>query len=517
MSVLESRTKKSIRNAQIALFYYLLNTGLQFISRKVFIDCLGTEVLGLNTTATNLLQFLNIAELGIGAAVSYSLYKPLVENDKKTISEIISIQGFLYNRIGWIIIALTILLLLFFPVIFRDITIPLWYSYATFSVLLLSALGGYFFNYNQVLIVADQKEYKLNNVLQPIKLVKILFQIILIYYLTNGYICWLILELVGAILTIYGLKYLIKIEYPWLNSKICLGKKLISSYPSIVIKTKQLFVHKISAFALTQCSPLIIFAFTSLSFIAIYGNYLLIITGVTVLIGAFFNSINAGVGSFVAEHDNRDSFRFFKELFTIRLFISILACYWVFKLANSFVEIWVGKEYLIDSTLFYLLVLIMYISCTRLTVDSFINAYGLFNDTWAPLVETILNIGLSILLGNCFGTFGVLSGVIVSQLIIVLGWKPYFLFSQGLKLSYLRYLYLYAILLLLSGFSIGISEMIFSYLHIYSVNSFSSFLYYVALICIISTIVQIVIYYLFSKDMRLFCTRIFSFLLFKIK
>ena len=112
----------------------------------------------------NLLQFLNLAELGVGAAVSYSLYKPLAINDYQQINEIVSIQGYLYSKIGVVVFFAGTVLMLFFPVFFSDIKVPLWYAYATFGVLFVSALIGYFLNYQQVLLISDQKEYKLNYV-----------------------------------------------------------------------------------------------------------------------------------------------------------------------------------------------------------------------------------------------------------------------------------------------------------------------------------------------------------------
>ena len=62
-------------------FFFLFNLILQFLFRKILLEKLGVEVLGLNTTALNLLQFINLAELGIGASVSYSLYKPLLNKN----------------------------------------------------------------------------------------------------------------------------------------------------------------------------------------------------------------------------------------------------------------------------------------------------------------------------------------------------------------------------------------------------------------------------------------------------
>ena len=96
-----SRTSKSIRNSKVALIYTFFNSILSFFSRKIFLDHLGTEILGLNTTAVNILQFLNLAELGIGTAVTFTIYKPLFEKDYESVNEIVSVQGWLYRRIAW--------------------------------------------------------------------------------------------------------------------------------------------------------------------------------------------------------------------------------------------------------------------------------------------------------------------------------------------------------------------------------------------------------------------------------
>ena len=157
----------------MALVFYFINLILQFFSRKIFLDYLGAEVLGLNTTATNLLQFLNLAELGVGAAIACTLYKPLAEKDTDTINEIVSLQGWLYRRIAWIVIAGSVVLMAFFPWIFAKMPLPLWYAYASFGVLLVSGLLSYFVNYKQIVLSADQKEayayHKGNGILAKIQ------------------------------------------------------------------------------------------------------------------------------------------------------------------------------------------------------------------------------------------------------------------------------------------------------------------------------------------------------------
>ncbi|MBR6270249.1 MAG: sugar transporter, partial [Bacteroidales bacterium] len=99
------RTSKSLKNSQVAIVIQILSLIVGFISRKIFLDFLGTEILGLNTTATSILNFLNIAELGISSAIAVTLYKPIYDGDRKSIREIVALQGWLYKRVALFIIA----------------------------------------------------------------------------------------------------------------------------------------------------------------------------------------------------------------------------------------------------------------------------------------------------------------------------------------------------------------------------------------------------------------------------
>lgn len=236
-----SRTVKSIKNAQVALIFYFINLVLQFFSRKIFLDCLGAEVLGLNTTAQNLIGFLNLAELGIGGAIAFTLYKPIFEKDSQTINEIVSVQGWLYRRVAFIVIVGACVLMLFFPLIFEKAEVPMWYTYGSFIVLLISTLLGYFVNYRQIVLTADQKEYKITLNVQGFKIIKVLLQIVAIYYLSNGYVYWMILEVIMSITAAVILDRLLKREYPWLQTTISNGKELSRKYPQIITKTKQVF------------------------------------------------------------------------------------------------------------------------------------------------------------------------------------------------------------------------------------------------------------------------------------
>ena len=440
----ESRTAKGLKNSGVAMIFYCLNLVLTFFSRQVFIVRLGAEVLGLNTTAVNLLGFLNLAELGIGAAVSFSLYKPLAEDARGAVGDIVSVQGWLYRRIAWIVAGAAAVLMCFFPLLFAKTDLPLWYAYATFGVLLFASLSGYVFNYRQIVPVADQRNYRLMAVTESIKNFKMLLQILAIVYLSDGYVWWLVLEFLSSVATVFGINRLLARRYPWLRSNVAEGGRLRRDYPQIVSKTRQLFFHKVAGFVLFQTSPLVIYAFTTLTMVAVYGNYMFIVMGINALLNAVFNSVTAGVGNLLVEADSGKAFRFFGEIFSFRFLAACVSCLAMWLLASPFIELWVGPEYLLDNVSLGLLTGILYVMITRGAVDTFVNASGLFHDVWAPVVEAVLNLGVSILLGWMFGLHGVLAGVLLSLLVIVKGWKPYFLFSRYLRIPWRRYAAMYA-------------------------------------------------------------------------
>lgn len=473
-----SRTAKSIKNSSVALMFYCINLVLQFFSRKIFLDYLGTEVLGLNTTATNLLQFLNLAELGIGSAVGFSLYKPFYDDDRQTINEIVSLQGKLYRRIAYIVIVGAGILMCFFPLIFSKMPLPLWYAYASFGVLLFSALLSYFVNYKQILLSADQKEYKIQCSYKASMLVKTLVQLFAIKYFGNGYVWWLVLEAVFTVIASYVLHLTVKRTYPFIKKSDLSLKELDSKYPMIQTKIKQVFFHKIGGFVLNQTSPIIIYAFSSLTVVALYGNYMLIVTGLISLANALSNGLTAGVGNLVAEGNTGKILSVFEELFSIRFLITSIMCFGTMILAQPFITLWIGEEYLLPTSTLAIIIAILFISVSRYSIDSFLNAYGFYSDIWSPIIEALLNIGLSILLGFLYGLNGILCGILISLIIIIFCWKPFFFFKIQLKHGLSRYIFLYIKHLLITLFIVLLSYKLIQFLPINPTQDIGSFCIY---------------------------------------
>ena len=172
----ESRVKKSLLNARVNLIFYVLILLISFFSRKIFLNCLGADFVGLTGTLMSLLNFLNLAELGISTAIGYVLYKPIFEHDETRINEIISVLGYMYRWIGRIIIAAGVALSCFLPVIFPSTGFSYGIIYFAYYSFLASSLIGYFANYRQTLLGADQRNYVVAFYFQTASIIKIICQ-----------------------------------------------------------------------------------------------------------------------------------------------------------------------------------------------------------------------------------------------------------------------------------------------------------------------------------------------------
>ena len=236
---MSGRVHKSLLNAEVNLIFYFLSLFFAFFSRKIFLDCLGAEFIGLTGTLYNILGYLNLAELGIGSCISFFLYKPLQSNNRQEIQEILSVFGYLYRWIGLIILIGGFVVSLFFPIIFCNAELGLGIIYFAFYSFLGSSLIGYFVNYRQILLTADQKNYIVAIYFQSAGLIKTALQIFLAYYYRNLYL-WVAIEFFFGILECVMLNWKINKEYPWLKTDKNAGKALLKKYPDILTNTKQI-------------------------------------------------------------------------------------------------------------------------------------------------------------------------------------------------------------------------------------------------------------------------------------
>ncbi|MBN9384089.1 MAG: hypothetical protein J0H74_25285 [Chitinophagaceae bacterium] len=458
MDVTISRVQKSLLNARVNLLFYIVTLALSYFSRRVFLQSLGAQFVGFTGTVGNFLGFLNLAEMGTAMAVSFALYKPLLAKDKQQIAEIVTLTGYLYRRIGIIMTAAGIVCSFFLPLIFPRPGFPMsvvffaWYAFLTSSVL------SYYLNYGQVLLDADQRNYIVTAWLQTVTIIKVVIQMLVLSRLGGGYYTWIAIELLAGIMQSILLRRKVRQAYPYLQT-LKTGKASLRQYPQITRSIKQLSIHKISEFALVSTKEFFIYLFGSLTIVAYYGNYVIILTRFNQLLLAMLTSMQAAVGHLIAEKNTNKTMEVFWEILSLRYFTSGVFMFAVYQLIDPFIVLWLGRDYLLSKGVLFLMLCNGFIVQTRDIVLNFVQGYGLFDDLGAPAVEAGLNLGLSFLFGYFYGIHGVLIGSFISIFSIAFIWKPIYLFRRGFRQPvslYWRELSKYLVLLFASWYAGGV-------------------------------------------------------------
>ena len=431
---MSERVHRSVMNVKVGMLFYLLSLPLAFFSRKIFLDCLGAEFIGLTNMLMNIMSYLSVAELGIGLSISYFLYKPLQEDNHEKINEVMSMLAYLYRCIGFIIGGIGLIISLFFPWWFDNLGTGLFLVYFAFYSFLASSMTGYIFNYKNILVGANQKQYLVSAFFQSIAIVQSLVQIILAYYYRNLYL-WVVVGLVFTIIGVIIFNYRIRQLYPWLQINLAEGRKNLKKYPDVLKKTRQIFARKIKDLILYRSDDIFVGSFVSVTAVAFYSNYTMITYKLIYLLNILSDGFSAGIGNLLAEGNEKNIIKVFWELTAFRFLIIGIVIFSLIMFFQPFITCWLGAEYRLDNSIVYLLILHIFIFQQSILVYKFIESSGLFGDVWMSWLELVVNLAVTIMLAPYYGIAGILLGKIISLFGVNFFWKPYYLFSQGFHKS----------------------------------------------------------------------------------
>ncbi len=420
------------------MLFYLIFLILQFVSRKLFLDNLGDEFMGLSGTLRSLLSFLNLAELGIGAAVGFSLYKPIFNKDHGRINELISLFGHLYKKIGLFILIGGLIISAFFPIIFDTLKAPLSIVYYTYYTFLFGMCLNFFFNFHIILLQADQKDYVITSNSQSLNLIKIILQCVIVFYFHSIY-GWITLELIYYIVNSYILRKKIKQIYPWLLLNKKTTNSILKTNPEIIKKVKQISFHKLGAFVTGGTDKILIFSFISVESVAFFANYEMLFSRLLQFVNTAFAGTAAGIGNLVAENNKENTHKVFWEMMALRFYIGGVSVIVLYFVTEPFILVWLGDKYILSKYVLLLFLINMFIMQVRIPVDHFKDAYGLYQDVWAPVVQSVINLSASMILLKYFDLAGILMGTTIAFSIVILIWRPYYLYKHGFKSSLWNY------------------------------------------------------------------------------
>lgn len=409
------RIKKSIINSLTAIISIIILSVLGFVSTTFLLKYLGLEYNGINSTFTNIVAVLSITELGLGGAITYNLYKPIAENDRKKISAIMHFYKKCYIRIGIIIIFLAIIVSLFVTSFLKDLTIDSNYVRFLFIIFALNTGISYFLSYNRNLFYAYQENYIVSVIDFIFKVIKVIFQILSLIIWKN-YAIFLIINLLFTFLSNYTIHLFAKKRYPDVISSKKFENKDVEKNVFEYVKSYALM--QLFSISINFSDSLIISSFISVIKSGLYANYYLIFSQITNIVVSFYHNIGASIGNLCAE-DNKEKIKtVLVNLEFLSFFIaSVTSCCFVF-LTTPFIKLWIGEKYILSFSLLAVLVFNYYMNINRQNINYFVSASGLYKKVTFPFfIESLINIIISIILAIKIGLVGVFIGTMISGVI----------------------------------------------------------------------------------------------------
>ena len=436
------RIENSLKNFGSGLAINLVSSLLMFFSRTVFINVLGTSYLGVNGLLTNVLSMLSLAELGVGTAINFSLYKPVAEGHNEKITLLMNFYKRIYRWIGLLVFCVGLILMMFLNVIIKN---PGDVSNLKliFFIYLVNTAYSYLMSYKNTLLSANQKDYLLASANIIFNIITIVTQI-LVLIMSKNYIMYLLTNMLMLFIQRLYINNKITKMYPLLKENMT-GKLPKEDLKVIIKNVKAVMFHKIGDYCINGTDNIIISAFISVSIVGLYSNYLMIITMVNGIIVMFFNSMTASFGNLIATESNKKKIEIFEVINFIGFWLFGFATICFYNLLNPFIELWLGKEFLISSSVLIIVLLNYYLTGMRVPIYTVKAAAGIYDeDKYTPLIQSVVNLGLSIVLVQKWGLAGVFMGTLVSSIVLPCWQRPYIVCKYALKTSSKRYFIKYA-------------------------------------------------------------------------
>ncbi len=431
------RTSQTIKNISVALILGVVVTLMNFISQRYFVKYLGTEYLGLNSVFVSIMGMLSLAELGLGSAITYHLYKPLHNNDKKQISSYVNFYKNGYRLIALSILLISALLAPFVPFFVGATSINI-NIYFIFYLFVFNTLLTYLLSYKRSVLYADQKNYVINIVHFSTVLFITLIQILILIY-TKNYYLFLGIKIIGTIIENIILNKIVDNRYSLSSTPEKLTPKIKKGiYKNIY----GLLYHNLGSFVRRGIPTIIISTFLGLYAAGLYANYFLIKSTIDMLFLNITASIKASVGNLLVDKDAKGSFLVFKRLqFAGRFMVTLWVSFFLVA-SNAFITLWLGKNFVYPTLVVLLYSIYIYLDLSKWTgYTNFKEAAGIFyEDRYVALAQLVFNIGISLILVKPLGVAGVMIGSIVGALIPYFTAYPKYVYKNVLGRDYKEYI-----------------------------------------------------------------------------
>jgi O-antigen/teichoic acid export membrane protein len=433
------RTYKAKRNASYSLAIGVITIIIGLIAQRIFINTLGAEYLGINGLFMSIVSMLALAELGLGSAIYYHLYKPVAKNDTNKVRLIIDFYKKGYRLIAAAVFVLGLLFMPFLSSILGNINIS-ESIYIIYSLFLFDAVSSYLLVYKRAVLYVDQNSHIISGVHLAYLIVLNALQITILIFTGNFYL-YLVIRIVMRLAENVVLTQVSNKKYPYLKGATT-DKLDAYTKADIYKKVRGLSYHKVSSYIVLGTDNILISVFLGVAVVGLYSNYLLVTTAILMLMGQAFTAITASVGNLLVDNNSSKSFNVYKKIRFMNFWLACFATTSVIVIMNSFISLWVGSQYLLPIGVLMAICLNLYLTMIRSSISSFKEAAGIFHeDRFVPVIESIANLIFSIAFLKIFGLAGIFLGTACSTLILHLYSYPKFVNKPLFKVSSKQYYY----------------------------------------------------------------------------
>ena len=426
--------KRGLKNVLVAIAFKVLIAFFAIIERRYIINVLGNEVNGLYSLYGSIIGFLSVAELGVGSAITYCMYKPIVEGDTNTVSALYNLFKRVYYIIGLIILLAGIFIIPFLPRLAKDYSeinqnIPF-----TYLIMLLSVVLTYGYSSRTSLLNAYKNNYITTTIHSVGAILQYGIQIAAIF-LTRSFDIYLLCRIIAVVVQ-------------WIATKLITDKKcgIVISYKGAILKdeakadvvrnVRAMFMHKIGAILVNTIDSLIISAFIGVVILGKYSNYTTIMTSLMSILSLIFTSLTSVVGHACVKEDKKRILRYYNFFFAFNTSIAVIFFLGYYAVIDDLIIILYGKDLVMERSISFVITLNYFIQFLRRSTILFREASGTFYyDRFKPLFEGVSNLLFSILFVNWFGVTGVIIATIMTNLIICHTIEPRVFFKYYMQES----------------------------------------------------------------------------------
>ena len=453
--------KKGILNVSAAIASRVLLLVSALLVRRLLIRYVGNDVNGLNSLYTSVIGMLAVVELGVGSAISYSMYKPIVEGDKEKTAALYGLYQQAYRIIGSIILTAGLAVMPFLPGMISDYSELKVNVYLTFGLLLVSVVLSYLYGAKTSLIEAYKDNYITTGILTVCRLLQYGLQVVVLI-MFRSFSLFLACQIVETLLA-WGMTELVarKKHGDILALRIGVDQ---GTKKEIGKNIRAMMMHHIGSVMVNTVDSVVISAFVGVAVLGKYSNYALIASVMAGTISLLFTPLVSVIGHLCAEGDREKIKRHFEQFYFLNYALGVMFFLGYYAVIDQMVQLCFGTGLEISRTVSFIITLDGFIKFMRKSALLFRDASGTFYyDRWKPIVEGIVNLGLSLFFVQTFPeryrVAGVIVATIITNLLICHIIDPYVVykhvFGQSVKEYWLRnyaYMGLFAIALLMLAY-----------------------------------------------------------------